>query len=195
MKKAIAHHKAADYLDWNEAESLVERLIKDGKKRIALLFSACMFTGLRFSDAIQLTYEDLLSQTITIREKKTGKERVIKVDKELGNITKRCMPGDLFKSDIKAFYVKGKPITIQGYNIALKTFKRRYGLNVENISSHSGRKCYGRRFYEMSGKSDYSLLLLAEDFRHSSALITRRYLGITKSEISSITSNLSGRNL
>jgi hypothetical protein len=54
------------------------------------------------------------------------------------------------------------------------------------ISSHSLRKTFGRRVYEINGESEKALIQLSQIYNHSSIGITRNYLDITQEEIEDI---------
>ena len=67
------------YIEWNDFISLITRLEKDENYKFCLLISIGVFTGLRISDLLTLTYSDLLNnETFTLREMKTKKQRSIK---------------------------------------------------------------------------------------------------------------------
>lgn len=52
----------------------------------------------------------------------------------------------------------------------------------EDIGSHTIRKTFARRFWEVGGRSEYALLLLQQILRHSSINVTALYIGITLEE-------------
>ena len=80
------------YMEWNDFISLITRLEKDENYKFCLLISIGVFTGLRISDLLSLTYSDLLSnETFTLREMKTKKQRSIKVNKDLKDIVSRIV--------------------------------------------------------------------------------------------------------
>ena len=63
------------YIEWNDFISLITRLEKDENYKFCLLISIGVFTGVRISDLLSLTYSDLLSnETFTLREMKTKKQ-------------------------------------------------------------------------------------------------------------------------
>ena len=64
------------YMEWNDFISIITRLEKDENYKFCLLISIGVFTGLRISDLLTLTYSDLLNnETFTLREMKTKKQR------------------------------------------------------------------------------------------------------------------------
>ena len=75
-------YTTADYLVWDTAMSLVRKLFKDGDYRTSLLLGCGFFFGLRISDLLALTWAQILrGEEFTIYEHKTGKRRVIRVNK------------------------------------------------------------------------------------------------------------------
>ena len=74
-------------------------------------------------------------------------------------------------------------MSIQYVNTKLKDIVKRYNIRGSNISSHSLRKSFGRRVWEINNHSDKSLIILSEMFNHSNIAVTRKYLGIRQSEI------------
>lgn len=74
----------ADYLQWSEAMNLIRKLAKDGNYKISLLIAIGCFTGLRISDILALRWKQILDAAeFTITERKTGKQRTIRLNKEL----------------------------------------------------------------------------------------------------------------
>ena len=57
---------------------------------------------------------------------------------------------------------------------------------TENISTHSLRKTFGRRVYDMQNQSEHALTVLSQMFGHSNLQITRIYLGLKQEEFNSI---------
>jgi integrase len=55
-----------------------------------------------------------------------------------------------------------------------------------DITSHSLRKTFGRMVWNVDNQSDRALMYLSELFNHTSASITRRYLGIKQEELNDI---------
>jgi integrase len=60
----------------------------------------------------------------------------------------------------------------------------------ENISTHSLRKTFGRRVYDMNNQSEHALTLLSDIFSHSNIQITRIYLGLKQEEFNDVYVNL-----
>ena len=55
----------ADYLPWDTMLTLVRKLFKDGNYRMSLLIACGSFFGLRISDLLTLTWEQVLAVSYT----------------------------------------------------------------------------------------------------------------------------------
>lgn len=188
VRSKVKHHYPASYIPWEEMKSLVNCLIsQDGnRKRIGLYIALGAFLGLRHSDIVRLSWKDLAEDEITLNEKKTGKERVLTISPDLRKIINTCRPENLFSLDVLVFSNGKGVLSSQGLNQMFKKLKEQYNLSVKHMSLHSPRKTFGRHFWEINNKSDESLILLSECFKHSNTVITKKYLGITSDEIKNI---------
>ena len=184
----------ADYIPWNTMLTLVRRLYSDGDYRFSLLIGCGSFFGLRISDLLTLTWEQILGESFSLIEKKTGKFREIKVNAGVQEHIKECYralgaPAPKEKCFLNKF---GGVISIQRVNVVLKEIKVKYGLiGVKHFSTHSFRKTFGRKVVEMAGEnSEMALIKLAELFNHSNTAITRRYLGLRQQELREVYDSL-----
>ena len=177
----------ADYLVWSDAMNLIRKLAKDGNYKMSLLIALGCFTGLRISDILALTWEQILNtEEFTITEKKTGKKRVLRLNPQLQQHIQECHENIQPLKDTSYILVsqKGTVFTIQRINVILKEIKKKYRLKVKNFSCHSLRKTFGRQVYNMNSEnSELALVKLMELFNHSSVAITKRYLGLRQEEI------------
>lgn len=179
----------ADFLPWSEMIVLVQKLERDGKLTLALLVAIGSYTGLRISDLLSLKWKQLLSREyLEVSEKKTGKHRKIKLNKELMELLPRlyhkssASPEDQVLMNPKT----RKPFTVQYINRQLKKLRFKYRLPIKRFSTHTLRKTFGRHIWENSGYSEKAITILSEIFNHSSFRITRRYLGINEEDIDQI---------
>ena len=184
------------YLDWNDFISLITRLEKDENYKFCLLISIGVFTGLRISDLLTLKYSDLLnSETFYIKEKKTQKQRSIKVNKDLKEIVSRIVQKSKVNDLEQLIFINKygtKSIDKSYVNVKLKEIIKMYRIRLEgNVSTHTFRKTLGRRVMEVNNYSNESLILLMDLFGHSSMSITKRYLGIREQEIHNVYDSLS----
>ena len=72
----------ADFLEWDSMLNLVRKLYNDEDYKISLLVACGCFFGLRISDLLSLTWEQLLKSDFELIEKKTGKKRIIKINSQ-----------------------------------------------------------------------------------------------------------------
>lgn len=182
----------SDYLEWNDCLILIQRLEQNKDYLTAMLFCVGTNTGLRFSDISQLRWTDILNNdSLIITEKKTRKckrkPREIKINSILKEFTKNIF-SKLSIDENNYIFVnkKNKIISIQYINKILKNIKILYKIKIKNFSTHSLRKTFGRRIWEMDNQSERALIMLSDIFQHSSSAITKRYLGIRQQEISQI---------
>jgi integrase len=173
-------------LDWDDFKSLIGKLERDGEYKFCLLISTGVFTGLRISDLLTLRFSQFENGILEIQEKKTGKNRRIKINPDLKSLISRLKDKMGSKDDAFMFlnrYGK-KPIDQSYANVKLKELFKKYNIRVEgNISSHLFRKTLGNRVMKLNNGRNESLYLLMDMFSHSSPSVTKRYLGIREREI------------
>ena len=177
----------ADFLVWSDAMNLIRKLAKDGNYKMSLLIALGCFTGLRISDILALRWSQILyTEEFTIIEKKTGKQRTLRLNPQLQKHIQECYE-QIKPIGIKAPILvsqKGTVFTVQAINRILKEIKKKYRLKIKNFSCHSLRKTFGRQVYTMNGEnSELALVKLMELFNHSSVSTTKRYLGLRQEEI------------
>ena len=177
-------YSTAEPLEWNEAISFMNRLYDDGNYTISLLVGCGIYFGLRISDLLRLTWDDLFSgDTFILFEKKTGKRRIIKINPTFKQHIKKCYMKMRPKHTEDLVFISKwkKPYTPNRLNVMFKTYKYKYRLNITHFSTHSLRKTFATRIYKMAGdKSEDALVRLSELLGHSSPAITRRYIGLTQ---------------
>ena len=177
----------ADFLVWSDAMNLIRKLAKDNNYKMSLLIALGCFTGLRISDILSLRWWQILGvEEFTIIEKKTGKQRTIRLNPQLQQHIQECYE-HIKPIGVKAPILvsqKGTIFTVQSINRLLKQIKAKYKVKIKNFSCHSFRKTFGRQVYNMNSEnSELALVKLMELFNHSSVAITKRYLGLRQEEI------------
>lgn len=156
----------------------IERMKQSLNGRDLLLFILGINTNLRISDLLRLTREDIVDNTIILKESKTGKTKRIHLgDKTIEQITP-LLPnaGTLFPSR-----KGGKPISRQQAWRTLSAAAERAGLNIE-FGTHSLRKTFAYHAY----KQGVDLALLMRILNHSSQRETLRYIGIETEDITNV---------
>ena len=152
--------------------------------KYGLLFKFGLNTGLRISDVISIKLKDILSEKgeyreyFILKEKKTGKEKKIKLNDSLRkNINKYLRITHLKYEDYLFASQKGGYIgRVQAYRVLKEAA---VFCNVENFGTHSLRKTWGYWTYNMS---KYNVGLIMDTFNHSSQGITLRYIGINQDQ-------------
>lgn len=169
----------SDYLDFDKALETGIKLIKTNEnKSFGFLIVVGINLGLRIENLLELSYEDLQQEKITIVEGKTGKRRTLiindNIKKALSYYDLTIAKGYVFKSQKNSVY------SPQHVNRLIKKYFK------GKVSSHSLRKTFGRRVWDNDDQSERSLIYLSELFSHSSIATTRIYLGIRQQELDNI---------
>ena len=154
------------------------------EKKYGLLFKFGLNTGLRISDILPIKLKDICNEKgkfheyFALKEKKTGKERKIKLNNALRKDLETFIKEEGLTSDSYIFASKkGKNIgRIQAYRV-LKEASELMG--IENFGTHSLRKTWGYWTYKASR---YNIGLIMDTFNHSSPGITLRYIGINQEQ-------------
>ena len=189
MKQEFHEYRTSNAMDWDCMLSLVRRLYRDGNYRMSLLIGCGCFFGLRISDLLTLTWSQLLNdEKFVIYEKKTNKRRVVKINRGFQRHIKDCYNALKIENDTeKCFLSRKKTVySTQRINILFKEIRQRYNLRIEHFSTHTMRKTFGLRVFQQAGTdAPMALMRLQTLFNHASPTITKRYLGITDSELES----------
>lgn len=180
----------SDHLPYEEFVRLLDCLHKDGDYRWEMYARLSFCTACRASDTLNFRWQDILGvSSVTIVEQKTKKTRKIpfnpSVQKSFNELWYLLDCPD--KKDYIMPSPQGdKPMTIQNVNIKLKEFKYKYRLRIDNFSTHTFRKTFGRYVYDVNNHSAESLILLNKILNHSSIQVTKTYIGITQEEVAGI---------
>ena len=182
-------------MEWDQFKSLISKLERDGEYKFCLLVAMGVFTGLRISDLLQIKFNQFIeTEFLNIVEKKTKKDRKIKINSDLKEMVERIKLKMNVTNDEQYIFVNKygtKPIDKSYVNVKLKELLNKYDIHLEgNVSSHMFRKTLGNRALKLNNYSNESMVLLMELFNHSSPTTTKRYLGVRNSEIESIYDSL-----
>ncbi len=183
-------------LEWEQFLILVDRLKKTTEYRFLLLICIGCYCGLRLSDILQLRWHDILEKDyFELAERKTGKHRRITINSSLKEIIvfsysnlqrkKQICAGDFIFTNRK-----GGVLSKQFVNRKLHSIFQYCRVKVQNGSSHTLRKTFGKRVYEMNDRSEAALILLSSIFNHNSVAVTRRYIGLSQEQIKDAYINL-----
>ncbi|WP_426492408.1 tyrosine-type recombinase/integrase [Hymenobacter sp. 102] len=186
-------------LTWNEFENFMSKITYSAQfggetslYRVLIFAAVTTYCGLRAGDVLKLKWVDLLEKkVISIREGKTGKNREITLNQKLQEIIRFAYQQASPASDqhyiVSSMASCGtKPLSLQYVNRWLKTVFTRFGIVTQNASTHTFRKTFGRRVFEMNNRSEEALITLSQIFNHSSVAITRSYIGLKKEKIADV---------
>jgi integrase len=179
-------------IEWNTLMGLLVRLKNDGKLREYLLIATGCYFGLRIGDLLNLKWEDVLDKDeFYITEGKTGKQRKITINKfvkeVISYVADNLIREGIFTLDGYMFNNRyGNKLSRQFVNYLLHEVFKEYGVKVQNPSTHTLRKTFGKRVWESDNKSERALVYLSEIFSHSSLAVTKRYIGITDKVIADV---------
>lgn len=183
-------------MEWNTLLGLLHRLKTDKQLRDYIFIAIGSYFGLRAKDILSLRWRDILNRDeFVIVESKTKKKRSITINSYVKNAI-RFVADELTKEgklNIDAYVFanrSGDKISIQYINRRLDKVFKQYNVRVQNGSTHTLRKTFGKRVWEMDAKSERSLIYLSEIFSHSSISTTKRYIGIIQKDIENIYLNL-----
>lgn len=179
-------------LEWNTAHGLIARLKNDNKLREYLLISTGIYFGLRIGDLLNLKWDQVLDKDeFNITEGKTGKHRKITINRTVKEaivyVADILTRQGVFNPEGYLFCNKhGGKLSRQFANYLLSEACMKYNVKVQNPSSHTLRKTFGKRVWESDNKSERALVYLSEIFSHSSLAVTKRYIGITDKAIADV---------
>ena len=169
----------------HQVRNLTEYFLKLGQLRNHALVVLGFNTALRISDLLRLTWDDVydfekkcVKAVINITEKKTGKSKVIALNKQvikalLLYAPKVAQRGRFLIENSRT----GRAISrIQAYRLIRAAAD---ALQFQNrVSCHSLRKTFGY----FAWKNGVSPVVIMEIYNHSSLAVTRRYLGVTQDD-------------
>ena len=167
-----------------QVKELAGYWLKRGNVRNYTLIVLGVSTALRIGDLLQLTWDDVYDKErneprshITLIEKKTGKRRIIALNKQAVTVLKLYHPHRkgrfIFSNNRKGERAISRVQAWRIINSAVKATKM-----AGRIACHSLRKTFGY----FAWKSGALPVVLMDIFNHSSFEITRRYLGISQDD-------------
>ena len=154
QKQKTMRYQTSDYLDFDTATALVRKLYREEKYALSLLIGCGIFFGLRISDLLSLRWEQLLNEDdkFVIYEKKTNKRRTIKINSQFKPHIRACYEAIRPRSLDRPCFISQKHgvYSVQRINVLLKDIKKKYNLKIEHFSTHSLRKTFGRKIFELA---------------------------------------------
>jgi len=177
--------KTSNDLDWNQAINLIQNLYNQKDYKFSLLVSFGVFWGLLITDILSLKWKDILNKNeFNVVENRSKKNRTIEINAELKKHIENCYGGINPNSSEEYIFTSrkhGNIFSIQHVNKKLKMLNIKHNLNINNITTHTLRKCFGRKIL-MQGMENGEITInkLSKLFSQSSNAWTFRYLGITQ---------------
>lgn len=170
-------------LKWDVAKDLVVKLYKDKNYRMSAFVGVGIMTGLRISDIRRLKWKNLISdRPFTIKESRTGKSVSIKFDPRFLVLLKSCFVSlNVGNPDIPFLISQKRAVySVQRLNVILKEINAKYNLGIDNITCHTLRKTYARRWYDTyDGPKNVAISILSQVLSQSSTSYTKEYIGLT----------------
>ena len=170
--------------DKTKLRMLAVYFLERGQLRNHAMIVVGVHTALRISDLLCLEWTDVYDSTsnefrthVTVREKKTNKQRIIALNRKAVAALRLLMPHKrgnfVFANNRK----KPAPISrVQAWRI-IKAGAEAIGIN-DRIACHSLRKTFGL----FAWQAGVMPVMLMDLFNHSSFETTRRYLGIAQED-------------
>jgi len=186
-------NRFAEYIEYDHALNKGKTLLNDPKTTIMgfyIIYS--INVGLRVSDVLKLKHSDIsglsVGDDILLKEQKTGKSRAITINAEVFNAYQKLAAKlkETRRYDENGFVFVSQKKSVFSYKSIDRLLKQIFRNKNLQISCHSLRKSFARRFYENNNRSEHSLMLIGEAFNHSSLGITKKYLGLRKEEVKNI---------
>ena len=165
---------------------LAQYYLKRGEIRNYVLIVLGIHTALRVCDLLCLIWDDVFDfknnrfrESITITEKKTGKSKILVLNKRVISALSGYLPaakqGAVLFASRKG---ENKAISRQQAYRIIRAAADALGFAFR-VSCHSLRKTFGY----LAWKADISPVVIMKIFNHSSLEITQRYLGVTQDDI------------
>ena len=161
----------------------IKKLLADNPRNLCL-FVLGINSNLRASDLLRITAEQVrdlqAGDEFTLKEKKTGKERRITLNKSAARAIQDLLDSCHIPDDQPIFFSqRGNVLTVPSVNRLVKSWCRAINLKG-NYGSHTLRKTFG---YHQRVQLNTSIPELMVMFNHSSQRQTLDYLCIQPDEI------------
>lgn len=164
--------------DIDKLQDILEYL-KRTNERNYIMFLVGIYTALRISDILKLKVRDVKNRkNITIREQKTGKQKIISINLTLKKeLECYCASKESYEYLIRSREQENKPITRDMAYKILRDIGDRFG--IENLGTHTLRKTFGFHYY----KQTKDIVVLQQCFNHSDPSVTLAYIGIKQDAV------------
>ena len=171
-----------------DIQKLLSYFLEQRNYRNYALATLCMYTALRISDVLSLTWDDVydfegkrIRDSISLTEKKTKKPQSISLNHRIVTALKNYFNSDPTTPAPGVALILNKRTKlaisrIQAHRI-ISTAGKACGISYP-VSCHSLRKTFGYHAW----KQGISAVVIMAIYNHSSLAVTQRYLGITQDD-------------
>ena len=166
-------NKVTRILSEDEIKQIFRYLSQDIKQMLFLQLN----TGLRISDIILLKYRDIMFGKLEIKEKKTGKAQMTRINME---VVEYLFNNKLYEGEYMFWDEKCNPKSIiRKVEWQIQKACDMENINSEFISTHSFRKTFATDAYNRTK----DIVVVQELLNHSSVAVTQRYIRINKEKV------------
>lgn len=153
--------------------------LKETSQRNFILFFLGIYSGLRISDILKLRVADVYNKnSINIREKKTGKQKIYSINPMLKKeLREYCEGKPLNEYLIKSREGENKPLTRERAYQIIKEIGDYFC--IPDLGTHTLRKTFGYHHYQQYK----DVVMLQKIFNHASPEITLKYIGYEQENI------------
>jgi integrase len=172
--------------------SIKNMLKAKGKHLQYLYFVVAINSGLRPSDLLELSVDDLWDEDGKSREeftqhtKKTGAFIVTQINQSIKEAMKFAAPAIQFYDPDASLF----PITRHTARNWIKSWCNEVGIEKGNYSAHSTRKTCAFHLWAIQGKTFEALMVVSKALGHQSVSQTQDYLGINREKVADWQGNL-----
>lgn len=159
-------------------KSLLSTMISfmiDDNVKLGMMAKLQASFGLRYSELKELKIEDIKNGYFNVWQQKVKKYRKVRIESELAGFIIKFV-GERTGPVFDTLYTR------EHYAVLMKKYAGWFGLNVDDVSTHSMRKSFGYHAY----KNGHGVEKLMMVYGHSSPKITLIYIGIAQEEIDSV---------
>ena len=153
--------------------------LKEDSPKYFIMYMIGIYSGLRISDILKLKVRDVRGKDkIKVREKKTGKEKLFPVNKELAAaLDDYCEGKKDYEYIVPSARAVNKAVSREYAYRVIHAAGEQFGL--DNLGTHTMRKTFGYHFYLQTK----DIVLLMRIFNHNDQSKTLRYIGIEQTTI------------
>jgi integrase len=169
---------------WNELLNLLTKLKGDNEYMIMMFIALGAFTGLKSHEILKLKWSDLMGTDKKVKDSLLTSDSMnndIYLNDNLKIIIVylfECMNVGNVENYIFLNQKQNKVISLQYINRKLKQIKTQYKINIENFSTETIRKTFGRNIWELNNRSVLSLSMVSKRYNHPCISVTKKYLQI-----------------